>query len=61
MAAKIVQSAVRDENDGELAKEMREQLMEALGVVDRNGGLTWEHAGKAYPEGARVAGARVVA
>ena len=61
VAAKIVQSAVRDENDGELAKEMREQLMEALGVVDRNGGLTWEHAGKVYPEGAGVAGARVVA
>jgi hypothetical protein len=43
-AAKIVQSAVEADDEAALAKAMQEEMAEALGVVQRNGGLTWDKA-----------------
>ena len=46
-AAKIVQSAVEADDEVALAKAMQEEMAEALGVVQRNGGLTWDKAKEA--------------
>ena len=43
-AAKIVQSAVEADDEVALAKAMQEEMEEALGVVRRNGGLSWDKA-----------------